>query len=207
MTTPPSLRAERTAFVTGAAGLALVLGALGFQYIKGLGPCEMCQWQRWPHLAAALLGLCVLPLIGRYPAAARVLAGVAIAAGLILTGLWGLLTGWQPPLLLAVIILICAVPVWRGDPRRIAIAVILLVALSGLIGAYQTGLQWGFLPGPSACTAHRFIVGSTAPAPEARCDVPTWFLFGLALPAYNAIFSLLIAGCGAMMLKGRSHAA
>jgi disulfide bond formation protein DsbB len=207
MTMPPSSRAERAGLITGAAALALVLGALGFQYIKGLGPCEMCQWQRWPHMAAALLGLCGTPLIARHPAAARILVGVTIAAGLILAGLWGLLAGWQPPLLLAVIILLCAWPVWQADPRRIAIAVIGLVTLSGLIGVYQTGLQWGFLPGPSACTAHRFIVGSTASAPEARCDIPTWFLFGLALPAYNAIFSFLIAGAGAMLLKGRSHAA
>lgn len=31
---------------------ALLLGALGSQHIGGLNPCEMCLWQRWPHLAA-----------------------------------------------------------------------------------------------------------------------------------------------------------
>lgn len=30
----------------------LMLGAWGSQYIGGLAPCEMCIWQRWPHLAA-----------------------------------------------------------------------------------------------------------------------------------------------------------
>ncbi len=36
---------------------ALMLGALGSQYIGGLHPCEMCYWQRWPHDAAIVLAL------------------------------------------------------------------------------------------------------------------------------------------------------
>jgi disulfide bond formation protein DsbB len=32
-------------------------GALGSQYIGGLFPCEMCQWQRWPHYTAIGLAL------------------------------------------------------------------------------------------------------------------------------------------------------
>jgi disulfide bond formation protein DsbB len=34
---------------------ALLLGALGSQYLGGLHPCEMCYWQRWPHGAAIVL--------------------------------------------------------------------------------------------------------------------------------------------------------
>lgn len=41
---------------------ALLLGALGFQYIVGLAPCELCIDQRWPHLAGALFGLIALAL-------------------------------------------------------------------------------------------------------------------------------------------------
>ena len=40
----------------GAVALALVLGALGFQYLIHLAPCEMCHWQRWAHIAAAIIG-------------------------------------------------------------------------------------------------------------------------------------------------------
>ena len=32
-------------------------GALYYQYVKGLAPCEMCHWQRWPHIAAIVVGL------------------------------------------------------------------------------------------------------------------------------------------------------
>lgn len=36
---------------------ALMLGALGSQYIGGLYPCEMCHWQRWPHEFAIVAAL------------------------------------------------------------------------------------------------------------------------------------------------------
>jgi disulfide bond formation protein DsbB len=45
------------AFALGALSLALLLGALGFQYIGGYPPCEICHWQRWPHIASAVIGL------------------------------------------------------------------------------------------------------------------------------------------------------
>lgn len=32
--------------------LALMAGALGSQYIGHLYPCEMCWWQRYPHIVA-----------------------------------------------------------------------------------------------------------------------------------------------------------
>ncbi len=43
--------------LAAAGSAALLLGALGFQYIGGYAPCKMCIWQRWPHGVAILLGL------------------------------------------------------------------------------------------------------------------------------------------------------
>jgi disulfide bond formation protein DsbB len=34
---------------------ALLLGALGFQYIGGLAPCQLCLWQRYPHDAVVVV--------------------------------------------------------------------------------------------------------------------------------------------------------
>jgi disulfide bond formation protein DsbB len=51
------LGASQVALFAGAVALALILGALAFQYIGGYPPCEMCHWQRWPHITAALVGL------------------------------------------------------------------------------------------------------------------------------------------------------
>lgn len=49
--------ATRTAQFEGIVALALIAGALAFQYIGNYPPCEMCHWQRWPHIAAAVIGL------------------------------------------------------------------------------------------------------------------------------------------------------
>lgn len=45
------------ALMIGTVSLVLILGALGFQYIGGYPPCEMCMWQRYPHFAAIVVGL------------------------------------------------------------------------------------------------------------------------------------------------------
>jgi disulfide bond formation protein DsbB len=55
---PLTLRTNAAiALFVGGASAALLLGALAFQYVGGLAPCEMCIWQRWPHGVAILLGL------------------------------------------------------------------------------------------------------------------------------------------------------
>ena len=60
---------------------ALLLGALGSQYLGGLHPCEMCYGQRWPHGAAIVLaGLAfTAPAQSRRSRTLTMLAAVAIA--------------------------------------------------------------------------------------------------------------------------------
>jgi disulfide bond formation protein DsbB len=152
------IRDDQIAMLVGAGALALIAGALGFQYLAHLPPCEMCHWQRWPHIAAAVTGLALVPFLHRN---ARTLAWLTVA----------------------------------------------LVLVSGLIGAYQFGMQLHLLPGPDACSvAHAYVMGSGAPPPEISCNAITWSLFGLSLAAYNAIFSFVIAATGAFLLS-RRHAA
>ena len=152
------IRDDQIARLMGAGALALLLGALGFQYLGHLAPCEMCHWQRWPHIAAAITGLLIVSF-------------------------------------------------WKKQAHGLAILAIVMVALSGLIGAYQAGMQWGFLPGPGACTVdHAYVLGSGAPPPEVSCNAVTWSLFGLSLAVYNALFSLGLAATGFFLLR-RSHAA
>ena len=57
--------------------LALMAGALGSQYLGGLTPCEMCWWQRYPHMVALALALAGFFVPGR---ALVWLAALAIAA-------------------------------------------------------------------------------------------------------------------------------
>jgi len=151
------IRDEQIATMVGAGALALILGALGFQYLAHLPPCEMCHWQRWPHIAAAIIGLALVPFL-------------------------------------------------RSRAYALAWAVVVLVVISGLIGAYQTGIQMNLLPGPPCTVDHPYVMGSGAPQPEISCSAVTWSLFGLSLAAYNAIFSFVIAATGAFFLS-RKHAA
>ena len=152
---PTEISPVMPARLAGLGALALIVGALGFQYLGHVVPCEMCHWQRWPHIAAAFLGIVAVPLLP------------------------------------------------RGAQRIVAVIILLLILLSGLIGAYQTGMQMHLLPGPQACTvAHAYVIGSNAPPPVVECNVVTWSLFGLSLAAYNAIFSFLIAAVtGVLLLK------
>lgn len=54
----PRIPPERLAMALGVVSLALIGGALGFEYVwDNLPPCEMCMWQRWPHYAAIVVGL------------------------------------------------------------------------------------------------------------------------------------------------------
>lgn len=57
--TQPSNR--QLAGLAGLGSAALLLAALSFQY-AGYAPCELCILQRWPHLAAAVIGLAVWAL-------------------------------------------------------------------------------------------------------------------------------------------------
>ncbi len=62
----------------------MILCVLGFQYLGGILPCEMCQWQRWPHFAAAAIGLGggALLLMGAVPK--RAAPWIAAAAALLI---------------------------------------------------------------------------------------------------------------------------
>lgn len=65
---------------------ALMLGALGSQFIGGLFPCEMCHWQRWPHEIAIAAALFAFPL-GDKPAGRAALALAII--GILVSGAIG----------------------------------------------------------------------------------------------------------------------
>ena len=77
---PPMNASRAIPLVIFLASIALVGGALLFQYVGGLQPCELCLYQRWPYYIAIVLTLAAL-LLGRRPAT---LALVALCALLFL---------------------------------------------------------------------------------------------------------------------------
>jgi len=68
-------------FGAAAGSAALLIGALAFQYIGGLAPCPLCIWQRWPHVAAIVLGLALIRWPSRGIAALGALA-MCVGAGI-----------------------------------------------------------------------------------------------------------------------------
>jgi disulfide bond formation protein DsbB len=69
---------QRRALGPLLGSLALLLGALAFQYLGGLAPCHLCLLQRWPHAIAIALGVILLAWPNRWLA---LLAGFVVLAG------------------------------------------------------------------------------------------------------------------------------
>ncbi len=78
MTSSPLARANLVALIVPAA---LLGGALGFQYIGGLYPCELCWWQRYPHGAAIVLAALALAA-GTRPARRWLVAAAGLAVAI-----------------------------------------------------------------------------------------------------------------------------
>ena len=124
----------------------LLGGALISQYGFGLYPCEMCMWQRWPHLAAIILALPAL-MLGLKPLS-----------------------------------------------RLLVFAAALAILVSGLIGGFHAGVEYGWWEGLTSCAtsipAGGDILDSIMNAPLVRCDVAPWSLFGISLAGYNFLLSV-----------------
>ena len=58
-----NISARQLAILAGAGSAALLITALIFQSV-GYVPCELCILQRWPHLAAALIGVAIALSVG-----------------------------------------------------------------------------------------------------------------------------------------------
>ena len=66
---------------------ALLAGAFGSEHLGGLNPCEMCWWQRWPHMAAVAFALVAIAGAGRLPDRGRSFVWLAALAILVSGGI------------------------------------------------------------------------------------------------------------------------
>ena len=146
--------------------LLLLGGAYASQYIGGLHPCEMCWWQRYPHMAAIPLALIAYATRGR----------ACVSA--LFAGLAGLAIG-----------------------------------ISGSIGLFHAGVEYGWWQGLTACSTSPAggnsadILNQIMAAPITRCDVAPWSLLGISMAGYNGLLSGASAlAILALLLKGRKQA-
>lgn len=83
----------------------------------------------------------------------------------------------------------------------------LAIAISGLIGAFHAGVEYGWWQGPTACSSTKLgsdPLASIMNAPLIRCDTPAWTLFGISLAGFNFLISVASAAVILMMLSHRS---
>ncbi|MYL96674.1 disulfide bond formation protein B [Novosphingobium sp. FGD1] len=160
MAVPVAVPVRAARWIALLVPTGLLGGALASEYLFGLHPCEMCWWQRYPHMLA-------IPL-----------AALAFF--------------------------------WR--PVRPLVAVAALAALvSGLIGGFHAGVEYGWWEGMTACTASPLAAGgdpleAILKAPVIRCDVSPWDLFGISLAGWNFLFSTAgaLAVFGLLAASGNS---
>jgi disulfide bond formation protein DsbB len=72
----------------------------------------------------------------------------------------------------------------------------LAIGISGLIGAFHAGVEYGWWQGPTACSST--VLGSDPlasimNAPLIRCDTAPWTMFGVSLAGFNFLVSLATA--------------
>jgi len=112
---------------------------------------------------------------------------------------------WQRYAHLAAIALALLSTVTRPREGWLAFAA-LAIMVSGAIGAFHAGVEYGWWEGVTACANSIGADGgdpleAIMNAPLVRCDVAPWSLFGISLAGWNALISTL-AGLAIFRLLG-----
>ena len=143
---PLTITAGQGILICGGISASLYAGALLFQYVGGFMPCNLCLWQRWPHII--IVGLAVIALFLR-------------------------------------------------TPRLVLTAIAISAAVSCILAAYHTGVEWQLWDGPGGCTTSLTTSGdltsltdSLLSTPVVRCDDVAWSFLGLSMAGWNSLLSL-----------------
>ena len=93
------------------------------------------------------------------------------------------------------------------EPKRLWIVLAALAILvSGLIGAFHAGVEYGWWEGLTACASNLEAGGDPLDAimnaPLVRCDEVQWTLAGISLAGWNFLISTA-AGIAILALLGR----
>ncbi|GGD35316.1 disulfide bond formation protein B [Croceicoccus pelagius] len=107
---------------------------------------------------------------------------------------------WPHFAAVAIALLAFVVP---GDAAKVWLVRLAAIAvlISGLIGAFHAGVEYGWWEGFTQCTSLEIAEGQSAldaimGAPTVRCDEVQWSLFGISLAGWN----FLISGIGAIVV-------
>ncbi|HEX2811534.1 MAG TPA: disulfide bond formation protein B [Sphingopyxis sp.] len=120
---------------------------------------------------------------------------------------------WQRwPHQAAIMLALLALLLNRNDKamRSLTWLAAIAIAISGLIGIFHAGVEYGLWEGLTTCsTSHSgpISLDEIMAAPIIRCDVAQWRLFGISLAGFNAIFSLAAAALVLTLLRRRTTSA
>lgn len=115
---------------------------------------------------------------------------------------------WGLPILALVLVF------WNRLPIQVwwvAIAIVTaLFAWGAYLGVFHSGVEWGFWPGPTACSGvgGGFTLESLDNLqPVIGCDVVQFRFLGLSLAGYNALISMVIVALlvGAMVFQWKRN--
>lgn len=97
-----------------------------------------------------------------------------------------------------------------GAMRTLTLLGAVAIAISGLIGIFHAGVEYGFWEGLTTCSTGQsgpVSLDEIMAAPLIRCDTPQWTLFGISLAGFNAILSLTAAALVLTLLRRRPTSA
>lgn len=114
----------------------------------------------------------------------------------------------QAAILLALLALLL-----RGNDRAMRLFTLLAalaIAISGAIGIFHAGVEYGVWEGITTCATGGggpVSLDAIMNAPLIRCDTAQWTLLGISLAGFNAIFSLGAAALVLTLLRRRPTSA
>lgn len=89
----------------------------------------------------------------------------------------------------------------------LVLAMLAMLTTAG-IAAWHSGVELGFLPGPTACSGGISLEGDPAAVleqmlagPAPRCDEVPWSFLGLSMANWNSVISFAMAGLAAVVIK------
>ena len=109
---------------------------------------------------------------------------------------------WQRwPHQAAIVLALLALLLRRNDGamRALTLLAAVAIAISGAIGIFHAGVEYGWWQGLTTCSSTGsgpVTLDSIMAAPIVRCDVPQWTLGPISLAGFNAIFSLAAGAAG-----------
>lgn len=98
------------------------------------------------------------------------------------------------------------IAIWRWPDRRVIsltnVALAAVFLTSFMVAGYHAGVEYGFWPGPAACSAvgggavsgADILAALEGPSDAPSCSEAPWSLMGVSMAGFNALISLALLG-------------